>query len=90
MRGKILSTIFLIGLPSILLAHGSHGNGVMAGFTHPIFGFDHMFAILGAGILSYLSDSKNWHLYLLGFIIPMIIGGLLGIGNEVTMSLKQI
>ncbi len=90
MRGKILSTIFLIGLPSILLAHGSHGNGVMAGFTHPIFGFDHMFAILGAGILSYLSDSKKWHLYLLGFLIPMIIGGLLGIGNEATFTIEKI
>lgn len=90
MQEKILSTLLLLSLPSLLLAHGSHGNGVMAGFTHPIFGLDHMFAIFGAGILSYLSDSKKWYLYLLGFLVPMIIGGLLGIGNEATFTIEKI
>ena len=90
MLGKILSTILLLCLPCLLLAHGSHGNGVMAGFTHPIFGLDHMFAILGAGILGYLSDSKRWYLYLLGFLIPMIVGGLIGIGNEATFTIEKI
>lgn len=90
MLGKILSTVFLLSLPSLLSAHGSHGSGVMAGFTHPIFGLDHLFAILGAGILSYLSDAKKWYLYLLGFLIPMIAGGLMGIENEATFTIEKI
>ncbi len=90
MKNKIFSTIILLSLPALLLAHGSHGNGVMAGFTHPIFGLDHNIAILGAGILGYLSDSKKWYLYVLGFLIPMIIGGALGIGNEATFTIEKI
>jgi urease accessory protein len=90
MLEKTLSTVLLFSLPSLLLAHGSHGNGVVAGFTHPIFGLDHLFAILSIGILSYFSDTRKWYLYLLGFLVPMIVGGLLGIGNEATFTIEKI
>jgi len=46
-------------LPLSLFAHGGHGSGFMAGFTHPIFGLDHNIALItllggiliGAGIV---------------------------------------
>ncbi len=86
-----ISVFFLVMLtPIFLLAHGSHGSGVMAGFTHPIFGTDHLIAILGVGILGYVISSKRWYLPLLGFLIAMIGGGYLRIGNEATFLIEKI
>lgn len=81
--------VFLI-LPTLLLAHGSHGNGIVAGFTHPIFGLDHNFAILGVGIYSFISGNKRWFLYPILFLIAMIGGGLLGIENESNIVIEKI
>jgi urease accessory protein len=85
----ILLTIFFC-LPSIMFAHGSHGSGMMAGFTHPILGLDHNVAILGTGILSYLLDPKKWYFYLLAFLSAMILGGFLGIDNVATLIVEKI
>jgi len=73
--------ILALILPQFAIAHGAHGNGFIAGFTHPIFGLDHAFTIFGIGVLSYYLDPKKWYLYPLAFIAPMVIGGLLGIGQ---------
>jgi urease accessory protein len=68
--------------PVIAFAHGSHGSGVLSGFTHPIFGFDHFVAIVGTGILAYLLNPSRWYVPVLAFVGAMIIGGLFGISNE--------
>jgi len=82
---------FLIFLPSILLAHGSHGSGLMAGFTHPILGIDHAIALFGTGILALFLDHKfKWFYTALIFILAMIIGGYLGINNEATFLIEKI
>ncbi len=83
--------IFVLALvPQLLLAHGSHGDGIMAGFTHPIFGYDHAVAILGIGILSFVHFRSKWYLYFLSFLVAMILGGMLGIGNEATPFIENI
>lgn len=89
MRQKLLTLTLLLFLPTIIFAHGSHGSGVMAGFTHPIFGIDHNVAILGSGILGYLLDQKKWYLAPLAFISAMIIGGFLGVENEATVFVEK-
>jgi len=87
---KSISLLILILLPFVLLAHGSHGNGVISGFTHPIFGLDHAIAILGTGILGYILNPSKWYLYLLAFLVPMIIAGLFGINNEATFFIEKV
>jgi len=77
-------------LPLLLHAHGSHGDGMMAGFTHPILGMDHAFAIFGTGILGYLLNPKKSYLLIISFVIAMIIGGLLGIDNEATLFIEKV
>ena len=76
-------------LPVLLFAHGSHGNGVMSGFTHPILGMDHAIAIVGAGILAYLVKPSQWYIPVAAFVGAMIVGGLLGIGNEATLAVEK-
>ncbi len=73
--------IFLLYSHS-LLAHGSHGSGIMAGLTHPIFGLDHLLAISCLGLfIATLNDRKHW-LIALAFTITMAISGWMGIATE--------
>ena len=87
---KNISLSLLALCPVLLFAHGSHGSGVMSGFTHPILGVDHLVAILGTGMLGYLMKPKQWFLPLLSFLVLMIIGGFLGIGNEATFMIEKV
>lgn len=90
MLHKFITLLILICLPTLVFSHGSHGTGVLAGFTHPIFGLDHNAAIVGVGILSYLIDTKRWYLFVLAFLVAMIVGGYLGIGNEATTLIEKV
>ena len=89
MSKTLITLTFLFFLPTIIFAHGSHGSGIMAGFTHPILGVDHNVAILGTGILGYLLDSEKWYLSPIAFIIAMVIGGFFGIENEATLFIEK-
>ena len=90
MQRKFFILLILICLPAFVFSHGSHGTGVMAGFTHPIFGLDHNAAIVGVGILSYLIDAKRWYLFVIAFLVAMIVGGYLGIGNDATILVEKV
>lgn len=75
-------TISAILSPENLLAHGSHGTGFMAGFTHPIFGMDHLLAVFGIGVFGFsILKEKQW-IPSFTFIIAMLIGGILGMETE--------
>lgn len=82
-------SFLLLFLPLSLFAHGAHGSGFMAGFTHPILGVDHNIALVGTGILGYLLNQKQWYLYPLAFITLMAIGGFLGIGQTATLGIEK-
>jgi len=86
---RLTTLTFLLFLPSFIFAHGSHGSGIMAGFTHPILGIDHNVAILGTGILGYLIDQKKWYLAPLAFIVAMIVGGFMGVDKEATFFVEK-
>ncbi|MEM8907721.1 MAG: HupE/UreJ family protein [Bacteroidota bacterium] len=80
---KLLFTFGILSFsPQLLLAHGGHGTGFVAGLTHPIFGLDHLIAIVGASVLGYaLLTQKQW-LPSLAFVLAMIVGGVLGVEAE--------
>lgn len=79
-RFLLLGLLFC--LPFSAIAHGAHGTGLVAGFTHPVFGIDHLVAILGLGFVSYrLLPIRQW-LPSLVFVAAMVAGGLLGINAE--------
>lgn len=87
---KIVTLAALIFIPTLMMAHGSHGDGVMAGFTHPILGADHHVAILGTGVLGYILNQSKWYLAPLAFIVAMVIGGFLGVENEATFLIEKV
>ncbi|MEE9373054.1 MAG: HupE/UreJ family protein [Saprospiraceae bacterium] len=80
---KITSVLIIfLFVPLVSYAHGSYGGDFIAGFTHPIFGIDHNIAIIGTALLGYLLDKKKWYLFSLSFLTLMIVGGIVGIGQD--------
>jgi urease accessory protein len=67
-------------LPEIALAHeGGVAGGLVSGFTHPIFGLDHVAAMVAVGLWgAFLGQPAIW---LLPVVFPLVMafGGLLGI-----------
>jgi len=78
----LLSFIALLFAPLQVFAHGAHGTGFVAGITHPVFGLDHLAAIIGFGIISFsILATKKW-LPSAAFVLAMILGGYLGVNAE--------
>jgi urease accessory protein len=75
-----LLALGLLLAPGPALAHldpGEHGS-FMAGLTHPVFGLDHVLAMIGVGLWgATLGDLARWSLAT-AFVAYMIFGFLLG------------
>jgi urease accessory protein len=68
-------------LPEPALAHTGVGvvGGFMSGFTHPIFGFDHVAAMVAVGLWgAFLGQPAIWLLPVV-FPVVMAFGGLAGV-----------
>lgn len=67
-------------LPAPLLAHAGHDPlGFANGLIHPIFGLDHVLAMLSVGILSVQMGGRAIWTLPLAFVSFMLVGGLLGV-----------
>jgi urease accessory protein len=68
-------------LPEVALAHTEVGvvGGFLSGFTHPIFGFDHVVAMVAVGLWgAFLGQPAIWLLPVV-FPVVMAFGGLAGV-----------
>ena len=67
-------------LPVVALAHSeTDGSGFVSGFLHPIFGYDHLLAMLSVGIVSaQLGGRAIWTVPAV-FVLSMIAGGVIGV-----------
>jgi urease accessory protein len=85
-------------LPGIALAHTGVGviGGFQSGFTHPIFGFDHVVAMVAVGLWgAFLGQPAIWLLPVV-FPVVMAFGGLAGVlgvplpGVEMGIALSAV
>jgi urease accessory protein len=91
---SLSALVALLLLPAATLAHTSpiHGNGWLAGLTHPIGGMDHLLAMVAVGLwAAQLGGRARWGvpsafvavmlagagLGLAGLTLPFIEGGIL-------------
>ncbi|WP_375749280.1 HupE/UreJ family protein [Vibrio sp. HN007] len=74
---KLLILLSVLSFPAF--AHESAGgNGFYSGLVHPIFGLDHLLAMVSIGILSAQLGGKSiWQLPLT-FVLVMALGGVFG------------
>ncbi|GAD89606.1 urease accessory protein UreJ [Vibrio halioticoli NBRC 102217] len=73
--------LFLLCLSVPAYAHTGHlvaSSGFKAGFLHPLFGLDHLFAMLCVGITSSRLGGKALWRVPLYFIVLMMVGFMLG------------
>jgi len=62
------------------LAHLTGGGGLFDGLAHPVFGLDHLIAIVVVGTLAYLlRDRLPWFALPVIFVGAMAVGGTLGV-----------
>lgn len=77
---KIILVLFSL-MPLLVFAHSEQGiaGGFVSGFTHPIFGWDHVAAMVAVGLWgAFLGMPAIWLLPVL-FPLVMAVGGGLGV-----------
>jgi urease accessory protein len=79
--GRVVLAFGLLLLTGPALAHseGGIGGGFLSGFTHPIFGWDHVVAMVAVGLWgAFLGAPAIW---LLPVVFPLVMafGGALGV-----------
>jgi urease accessory protein len=78
MRLSLLTSVLLASSPAF--AHETQGmlGGFASGFRHPIFGYDHLLAMLAVGIWGAQIGGRS--IWMLPVVFPLImaIGGFLG------------
>jgi urease accessory protein len=90
---------FLLGVfPLVALAHAETGvaSGFISGFLHPLFGLDHVVAMVAVGLLGAVMGPPA--IWLLPVIFPLVMafGGVLGVigvplpGIEIGIALSGI
>ena len=74
-----LFALALLLSPAAAFAHGGHDQaGVLAGLAHPVFGLDHLLAMLAVGLwAAQQTGAARWALPLT-FVASMLLGGLFG------------
>jgi len=77
---RVCLPVLALLIPSHALAHEAQGalGGFVSGFTHPIFGYDHLLAMLAVGIWgAQMGGGSIWTLPVV-FPLIMAVGGFLG------------
>ncbi|WP_217476206.1 HupE/UreJ family protein [Stutzerimonas stutzeri] len=70
--------------PAFAFAHPGHDHtGVLSGIAHPLFGLDHLLAMLAVGLwAAQQQGTARWALPLT-FVATMLLGGLVGFAGVV-------
>jgi len=85
-----LLPVILMLTPSVCFAHTENdAGGFMAGLLHPVFGPDHLLAMVSVGIVSSQLGGANIWLIPVAFVSAMIVGGAIGI-FQVPLPLGEI
>lgn len=76
---KLLGAAALMLSPTLAFAHPGHDHsGLLAGITHPVFGLDHLLAMLAVGLWAAQQHGRARWAMPLTFVATMLVGGLLG------------
>jgi len=78
-RLRALAFIAAVLFPCSAFAHTeAAAAGFMSGLEHPVFGFDHLLAMVSVGIISWLLGGINIWRIPGAFVTAMIVGGVVG------------
>ncbi|TIL69826.1 MAG: HupE/UreJ family protein [Mesorhizobium sp.] len=88
-RLGILSALAAL-TPSLAFAHsgGAHVHGFFAGLEHPLFGMDHLLAMVAVGIIGARAGGRSIVHVPLFFVSAMVAGAILGMAGIGLPSLE--
>jgi urease accessory protein len=76
------STLIMVLIPRLAGAHGHAGeSGFISGLNHPVFGYDHLLAMVTVGLLSAQIGGRAIWTVPATFVSVMAAGGLLGMSG---------
>jgi len=80
MKRLLPVTLALSFVPTVVHAHpaGASLTGAVHGFTHPLFGWDHLLAMLAVGLWAAQRGGRSIWVLPATFVGVMIAGGVLG------------
>ena len=85
MYRTLVTSIFALAflVPAVALAHTGHGatGGFAHGFVHPIFGMDHVLAMVAVGLFAGQLGGRALWLVPAAFVGVMALGGALGVAG---------
>ncbi len=88
---KLLITVVLATVAGPALAHTGHEtSGFAAGLAHPVFGTDHLLAMVAVGLWAALAAPKLVWVAPAGFLLGMLIGGLTGYAGFAVQGLEAL
>lgn len=88
-RSIFLIACILVMLPVSAYPHGNTGDsGFVSGLNHPVFGLDHLIAMVTVGLLSAQMGGRAIWSVPLTFVMVMAAGGVLGM-NDVRLPLVE-
>ncbi len=87
---KNLFVSFTLLFPASSFAHTIEGNGFLAGLYHPVFGIDHLLAMLSVGILSTQIGGRAIWFVPASFVIIMLLAGIAGMEALIDLSSIQV
>ncbi len=92
MATKLRSVLvfFLCLSPATSFAHAIQGTGFLAGLYHPVFGLDHLLAMLSVGILSTQIGGRAIWSVPATFVTIMLIAGWVGMEALVDLADTQV
>ncbi len=73
--------LFICSSSVVAHAHGVQGGGLVNGLMHPVYGVDHLLAMVAVGALSVQLGGRAIWAVPLAFVSVMLLGGLWGING---------
>jgi urease accessory protein len=87
--GRWPGALLMLLLPVLAQAHAGAGDtGLMNGLMHPVFGLDHLLAMISVGVLSAQLGGHNLWRIPAAFVGAMTLGGALGIARVAQLDVE--
>lgn len=92
MKRKVsLPLLAVLFLPFVAQAHPGHGeHGLMSGLSHPLFGPDHLLAMVCVGVLATRTGGRAVWTIPATFVGVMLLGGILGMSGVALFSVEAM
>lgn len=78
---RLLAAALAVASSSLAYAHPGHADGALAGFAHPLLGWDHLLAMLAVGVWASRQDGRAKWTIPASFMLIMLLAASAGMAG---------